>query len=172
MFGSQNILSRMASLVTVGDVYSPKLTHYDSEEKISDVFSNWESLCRETTPSSDPLEYISLVEQKGQVVGWIDFSDLVAADPDREEKVKTCMRNVNVHSLITAETPLLEAMKLFNDQSPYCFLVIKGNIIVGAFSYQDLLSTPFRACLFSMLLSTNKPCSKSFNARRNWRSVN
>jgi len=123
--------------VTVGDVYSPKLAHYDSEEKISDVFSNWESLCRETTPSSDPLEYISLVEQKGQVVGWIDFSDLVAADPDRKEKVKTCMHSVNVHSLITAETPLLEAMKLFNGQSPYCFLVIKGNIIVGAFSYQN-----------------------------------
>lgn len=145
--------------MTVGDVYSPKLTNYDSEEKISDVISNWESLCRETTPS-DPLEYISLIERQGQVVGWIDFSDLVAADPERQEKVKTCMRSVNVHSLITAETPLLEAMKLFNSQSPYCFLVIKGNIIVGAFSYQDLLSTPFRACLFSMLLSIEQTMVK------------
>ncbi len=145
--------------MTVGDVYSPKLTHYDSEEKISDVFSNWESLCREAIPS-DPLEYISLIERQGQVVGWLDFSDLVAAGPERQEKVETCMHSVNVHSLITAETPLLETMKLFNGQSPYCFLVIKGNIIVGAFSYQDLLSTPFRACLFSMLLSVEQTMVK------------
>ena len=151
MFGSQQILTRMAALVTVGDVCGEILTTFDADTQIPDAAGIWQDTCLVRVPS-DPLAYVSLVSKEGKVVGWLDFSDLVA-EPDRTDTVEACMMNIKVGSLITAETPLLEAMKMFDAQSPYCFLVMRGNAIVGAFSYQDLLSIPFRSCLFSMLLS-------------------
>jgi hypothetical protein len=141
----------MAALVTVGDVCGEILTTFDADTKISDAASTWQNACLDLVPS-DPLAYVSLVSKKGKVVGWLDFSDLVA-EPDRTDAVEACMMHINVDSLVTADTPLLEATKLFDARSPYCFLVIKGTAIVGAFSYQDLLSFPFRSCLFAMLLS-------------------
>lgn len=151
MFGSQHILTRMAALVTVGDVCGEILTTFDSDTKIPDAANIWQDACLDRVPS-DPLAYVSLVSKEGKVVGWLDFSDLVA-EPDRAEAIESCMMHIKVGSLVTADTPLLAAMKMFDAQSPYCFLVMKGNAIVGAFSYQDLLSIPFRSCLFSMLLS-------------------
>jgi hypothetical protein len=143
MFGSQNILTRMASLVTVGDVCGELLTTFDAGTPIPEAANSWQDACFNRVPS-DPLAYISLVRKAGKVVGWLDFSDLVS-EPDRTDAVETCMNNINVGSLITAETPLLEAMKLFDVHSPYCFMVMRGNLIVGAFSYQDLLTIPFRS---------------------------
>jgi hypothetical protein len=151
MFGSQHILTRMAALVTVGDVCGEILTTFDADTKIPGAAGIWQDACLDRVPS-DPLAYVSLVSKEGKVVGWLDFSDLVA-EPDRTDAVATCMIDIKVGSLVTAETPLLEAMKMFDAHSPYCFLVMKGNGIVGAFSYQDLLSIPFRSCLFAMLLS-------------------
>jgi hypothetical protein len=151
MFGSQQILTRMATLVTVGDVCGPILTTFDVETKIPDAAGIWQDACLDRIPS-DPLAYVSLVSKQNKVVGWLDFSDLVV-EPNRSDAVDACMVTINVNSLVTAETPLLEAMKLFDSHSPYCFLVMKGNAIIGAFSYQDLLSIPFRSCLFAMLLS-------------------
>jgi hypothetical protein len=151
MFGSQHILTRMAALVTVGDVCGEILTTFDADTKIPEAASIWQDACLDRVPS-DPLAYVSLVSKEGKVVGWLDFSDLVI-EPDRTDAVEACMMKIKVGSLVTAETPLLEAVKLFDARSPYCFLVIKGTVIVGAFSYQDLLSIPFRSCLFAMLLS-------------------
>ncbi len=151
MFGSQHILTRMAALVTVGDVCGEILTTFDEDTRIPDAASIWQEACLDRVPS-DPLAYVSLVSKEGKTIGWLDFSDLVA-EPDRTDAVKACMMPIKVGSLVTAETPLLEAVKLFDARSPYCFLVIKGTAIVGAFSYQDLLSIPFRSCLFAMLLS-------------------
>ena len=151
MFGTQHILTRMAALVTVGDVCSPILTNFDAETKITEAAGTWQALCADSIPS-DPLAYISMVECQDKIIGWLDFVDLVA-DPKTEDSVKTCMKSISVQSLVTAETPLLEAMKLFKATSPFSFLVIKGNKIVGFLSYLDILSIPFRACLFSMLLS-------------------
>lgn len=151
MFGTQHILTRMAALVTVGDVCSPILTNFDVETKISEAAGIWQTLCANSIPS-DPLAYISMVKRQEKTVGWLDFSDLVA-DPETKDAVETCMHDISVHSLVTAETPLLEAIKLFKPKSPFSFLVIKGNDIIGFLSYLDILSIPFRACLFSMLLS-------------------
>ncbi len=151
MFGSQQILTRMSALVTVGDVCGPILTTFDADMKIPDAANIWEEACQDRVPS-DPLAYVSLVSKQNKILGWLDFSDLVA-EQNRTDTVETCMMTINVSSLVTAETPLLEAMKMFDSHSPYCFLVMRGNAIVGAFNYQDLLSIPFRSCLFSMLLS-------------------
>lgn len=151
MFGSQRILTRMAELVTVGDVCGEILTTFDEQTRISDAASIWQELCLDRVPS-DPLAYVSLVSKQGKVVGWLDFSDLVA-EPVRTDSVEACMTNITVDSLITAETPLIEAVKHFDSHSPFCFLVIKETAIVGCLSYQDVLSIPFRSCLFAMLLS-------------------
>jgi hypothetical protein len=51
-----------------------------------------------------------------------------------------------------AITPLEEAAKLFNAQSPYVFLVLRHSQLIGWMSYHHLLCIPFRACLFSLLL--------------------
>lgn len=151
MFGSQEILTRMAALVTVGDVCGDILTTFDAGTSIPEATGIWQNACLDRVPS-DPLAYVSLVMKEGEVVGWLDFSDLVV-EPDRTGTAEACMTNIKVGSLVASETPLLEAVKLFDARSPYCFLVIRGTAIVGAFSYQDLLSVPFRSCLFAMLLS-------------------
>jgi len=154
MFGSQTILTKMATLVTVGDVCGPILTIFEYDTEIPTAWSTWLEVSSELIPP-DPLDYLSLVMKQGKIIGWLDFSDLVA-DSKNVASVETCMTSIDVGSLVTAETPLLEAMKMFDADSPYCFLVMKGNSITGAFSYQDLLSIPFKSCLFAMLLSVEQ----------------
>lgn len=124
---------------------------FDADTKIADAANTWQGECLNRVPS-DPLAYVSLVNKEEKPVGWLDFADLIA-EPDRADAVETCMMRIKAGSVVTADTPLLEAVKLFDVHSPNCYLVIRGTAIVGAFSYQDLLSIPFRSCLFAMLLS-------------------
>ncbi|MCD6050474.1 MAG: hypothetical protein K0Q55_1877, partial [Verrucomicrobia bacterium] len=100
MFGSQHILTRMAALVTVGDVCGEILTTFDADTKISDAANIWQDTCLDRVPS-DPLAYVSLVSKEGKVVGWLDFSDLVV-EPERSDAVEACMMNIKVDSLVTA----------------------------------------------------------------------
>ncbi len=57
MFGSQQILSRMANLVTVEDVCGPILTTFDAETIISLAVNVWQDTCLGRI-QSNPLQYI------------------------------------------------------------------------------------------------------------------
>ena len=150
MFGRQSILTKMASLVRVRDVCSPILTTFNPWTTISEASLAWEIQCQERTPS-DPMQYVSLVAQDKSVVGWLDFSDLHGDNTDGT--VEEVMSRIHVSRLVSCETSLIDAARLFSPDSPYGYLVLEGNELTGFFSYHDLISAPFQSCLFSLLLS-------------------
>jgi hypothetical protein len=147
----------MASLVKVRDICTPILTRFDPNEPVTQASFDWQDMCIDRTPD-DPLAYVSLVESAGKPVGWLDFTDLVSR-PDRPS-VSQVMTQVEVSQVVTADTSVLDSLSLFRDQSPYGYLVLDLNQIVGFFSYNDLLSAPFRACLFSFLIAVEELMDK------------
>jgi len=149
MFGTSHHLNRIASLVTVGDVSHPVLGSFDANEAITTVFSWWPDICLDTF-SSDPMDHLALVSKDGRNVGSVGFDSLVNRD---KGVLADVMHPLAVESLVSFETPLIQAAKLFHASSPYVYLVLQSNEITGWMSYHDLLSIPFRACLCSMLLA-------------------
>ncbi len=148
MFGTSHHLNRIASLVTVGDVSHPVLCSFDANEAITTVFSWWQDICLDSF-SADPMDHLALVSKDGRNVGSVGFDSLVNQD---KGVLKDVMDPLTVESLVSFETPLIQAAKLFHASSPYVYLVLQSNQITGWMSYHDLLSIPFRACLFAMLL--------------------
>lgn len=156
MFGRHAALNRMAMRVTVGDVCSPLLSTFSAQTSASAARRDWEEICKDLVPS-DPLDHVSLVFQGDTPMGWIGFEMIANED---ETPVSQCMEPLSWKAVISADTPLLEAAKLFDRESPYTFLVLRGNQLTDWLSYQGLLSLPFRACLFSMLLGIEELLSE------------
>jgi hypothetical protein len=88
-----------------------------------------------------------LVSKDGVPVGTIGYEDLY-----EHRSIWATMNKLSWKTVVSSDTALVEAAKLFNAQSPYVFLVLRQNQLVGWMSYHHLLCIPFRACLFSLLL--------------------
>jgi hypothetical protein len=151
MFGSSTILNKMANLVRVRDVCGSILHKFPADTLTNDASEIWADLCIDLTPEF-PGDYVCLVTEGTNVIGWLDYGDLLH-DPNKEARVTDAMMKIDSRSLISGDTSLLDAAHLFSMGESYCYLVLDRNEIIGAFSYHDLISRPFQACLFSLLLS-------------------
>lgn len=152
MFGNQTVLNRMAMRITVGDVSSPFLTSFPAKTTASEARRIWEEACQNRLPSNRE-DHISLVTEGGRPIGTLGFVEIVTRD---NESVGDCMDPLSWDAVVSAETPLIEAAKLFRKGSSYLFTVLRGNRLTDYLSYQCLLSQPFRACLFSMILGVEE----------------
>lgn len=144
MFGSTRILNRIAQTITVGDVFAPFIGTYSSSASGTEVREDWDGKIGKETP----LDHIGLVAKDGVPVGTIGYEDL-----EENRSIWASMNKLSWTSVVAADTPLIEAAKFFNEKSPFVFLVLRRNELVGWMSYYHLLGIPFRACLFSMLLA-------------------
>lgn len=158
MFGEKSILTRMAALVTVRDVYTPLLTRFPAGTLSQAARAQWQHMCSGRV-SSSPLDHVCIVEDGAEPIGWLDFCDLVY-EPTADVPVSELMTKITAKQLVSADTSLLDAAELFTRASPFGFLVLQRSELVGLFSYHDLLSVPFRACLFSFLCLIEESISK------------
>lgn len=152
MFGNQTVLNRMAMRITVGDVSSPFLTSFPAQTTASEARRIWEEVCQSRLPSN-PEEHVALVTEGSQPIGTVGFIEMLQQE---QSPVRDCMEPLSWDAVVSAETPLIEAAKLFRKESPYLFAVLRGNRLTDYLSYQCLLSQPFRACLFSMILGVEE----------------
>lgn len=146
----------MAMRVTVGDVCAPFLTTFPARTTRKEARYCWEDKYQDCG-LGDPLEHVSLVTEQGSPIGTIDFEDLLT---DELTQVSSCMHPLSWAAVISADLPLIEAATLFRKDSPYLFTVLRGNRLTDYLSYQDLLSLPFRACLFSTILGIEELLSE------------
>jgi hypothetical protein len=141
---SDDSLSRIASLVTVRDIFTPFVATFDIARQVSDVSYEWSA----ELSAGDPLNEMALAASDGKPVGLLSFDALEAG-----KALTDCVDEIRLDMLVTEDTPLGQAAQMFAATEPYYFVVIRGNEFVGWLSYHDLYKLPFRLCLFAALLS-------------------
>ena len=143
---NSDALGRIASLVTVRDIFTPFIASFDTNRPVEDVWQEWMELSIESECS--PMNQFALAVSDGKPVGILAFEDL-----DAGKVLSTCAREIRLDMLVTEDTPLAQAARMFAEHEAYFFVVIRGNEFVGWLSYHDLYKLPFRLCLFAALLS-------------------
>lgn len=139
----------LANLVKVGDVFSPFIGQYERTQSVGEVSDDWWVRCGEE--GIDPMDQIGMVVDNGKPEGLVAFEDLMA-----DKQLSECMSPISPTAVMSADTPILEAVKAFANATPYFYAVLRGNTFIGWLSYEDIHKLPFRLCLFALLISTEK----------------
>jgi hypothetical protein len=139
----------LANLVKVGDVFSPFIGQYERTQSVGEVFDDWSVLCGEE--GIDPMDQIGLVVDSGKPGGLVAFEDLIA-----DKQLAECISPISPTAVMSADTPILEAIEAFASATPYFYVVLRGNTFIGWLSYDDIHKLPFRLCLFALLISIEK----------------
>jgi hypothetical protein len=109
----------------------------------------WELLYEESN-DYDPMSRISLVLAGDRPVGWIALDSLDSTTND--VSVSVAAKPIPADRMVSGDTPVLEVVKLFsNDSSPFYF-VLQESQITGTIDYEDLFGSPFKLCLFALTL--------------------
>ena len=147
---SSSHFRQLVRLITVGDICSPFIATIDADRPTEEVSEEWViDLCDER--NLDPDDQIALVERGGKIQGWIGFDMFIDGST-----VFDCMEQVTPDMILTADTPLVEAVASFCASSRPFFLALKGNRFIGWLSYSDLHKPPLRLCLFAMLINIER----------------
>ncbi|NWJ48858.1 MAG: hypothetical protein HXX08_23610 [Chloroflexi bacterium] len=100
----------------------------------------------------DILEEIALVEDDdGRIIGYFEWTE-TAWGNNEVGFVKKYTKQILPYTVISADTPLLEAVKLFAKPKPTFYLVIKGAEYIGWLPFSALYSMQFKICLFALLI--------------------
>src|SRR5471032_542924 len=94
----------------------------------------WELLMEEAN-GYDPMSRISLVMAGDRPVGWIGLDML----DGRATEVATVAQAIPASGMVSADTPVLEVVKLFSDNSSHFYFVLQESQITGTIHYEDLL---------------------------------
>lgn len=141
---------QLAHLITVEDICSPFIATFDAQQLAAGVFEEWGvELCGER--GLDPMEQVALVEGNQKIRGWVGFDMLTS-----EKTISDCMEQIAPDTIMTADTPLIEAVAAFSKTQHPFFFVLRGNHFVGWVSYRDLHKPPLRLCLFALLINIER----------------
>ena len=136
----------LSKLIVVSDICEPFIEVFDNSQSVESVWEEWSiDLCDEK--DLDPMEQIALVKSNQKIVGWISFDML-----ENEKTLCECMDSIGESTLISSDTPLLEAIHIVSKKDDAIFLVLKGNQFIGWLHYNHFYKLPFRMCLFSLLI--------------------
>jgi len=136
----------LSRLIAVNDICEPFIEEFDNSQSVESVWEEWSiDLCDEK--ALDPMEQIALVKVNQKVVGWIAYDML-----ENEKTLCECMDSIGESTLISSDTPLLEAIQIVCKKNDAVFLVLKRNQFIGWLHYDHFYKLPFRMCLFSLLI--------------------
>ena len=95
------------------------------------------------------MSRISLVvADDDQVVSWIGFDMLTGGS----DGVGSVAEPVVTGQMLSGDTPALEVVKLFAQNSNSFYFVLQEAQITGTLHYEDLFRSPFKLCLFALVL--------------------
>ena len=136
----------LSKLIVVSDICESFIGEFDNSQSVESVWEEWSiDLCDEK--ALDPMEQIALVKVNQKVVGWIGYDML-----ENEKTLCECMDSIGESTLISSDTPLLEAIQIVCKKNDAIFLVLKRNQFIGWLHYNHFYKLPFRMCLFSLLI--------------------
>lgn len=94
---------------------------------------------------------MALVKEDNVVVGWYVWDDSVLpGEADPADKMSDHMLPISPAQIISAESSLLAAIRLFESRDKSFFFVLDGADIVGVLFYETLFKPAGRACLFTL----------------------
>ena len=151
---SGSVYTMMARQITVAEICTPIYT-IESSNSIWDGVAEWEAWGRQ----NDFLvlwNQVALIRNKGKLIGYTNETDLSLFEEDHpnislNDKISRINIPVSVNQFLSADTPLLEIVKLFKGEGDKPFFVLKGNEIIGWLSFSDLFKLPFQLCIFALL---------------------
>ena len=94
------------------------------------------------------MSRISLVLAGDRPVGWIALDSLDST----KGNVASAANSIPADGMVSADTPVLELVKLFSDNSSPFYFVLQESQITGTVHYEDLLGPPFKLCMFALTL--------------------
>jgi hypothetical protein len=141
---------QLAYLITVGDICSPFLATFDAEQTVEYVHDAWGvDICGEK--GLDPMEQLALVQHDGKLKGFVTF-DMLTYDTT----VSSCMEPIEPDIIMSADTPLVDALEAFASTSHAVFFIVKKSQLIGWLGYTHFHRPPFRLCLFAMLMNVER----------------
>lgn len=145
---------QLSRLLTVGDICSELLGSFDGDVSISQAFEQWADLS--LASEVNDVDQVGIVEVGGKIQGWIGVHTFDSEATNKDQSLSAHMDLISPSAILTADTPVLEAVKAFEVEHPWFFFVMRSNEIVGKLSCTDFYKVPFRLCLFSLLLSIER----------------
>jgi hypothetical protein len=82
----------------------------------------------------DPMSRISLVLAGDRQVGWIGLDTV---DDPTESNVARAAETISADGMISADTPVLEVVKLFSSNSRHFYFVLQESQITGTVHYEE-----------------------------------
>lgn len=142
---------QLARLLTVADICSPVLGTFDGTASLADAYEQWTELSMEM--GLNDANEIALVEVDGRVQGWIGMHSFDAEAIASGRSLSEVTEPITPSSILAADTPILEALQVFESSEPWFYFVIRSNRLVGWLTYLDFFKLPFRLCLFALLIT-------------------
>jgi hypothetical protein len=142
----------LSRLINVSDLCEPFIGEFDSSEDVAGVYDQW--MCTCSTKDIDPTEPLALVKKNGKTIGTIIHEDLDEyKSSDGFKKIEECnINHINVDSIISSDTPSLEAVRIICSGASSEYLVLSENQFIGYLEYEHFNKLSFRMCLFALLI--------------------
>jgi len=132
-----SVFHYMSNLVRVRDLQAPLGPPLQADQLVAIAFEDEELM---------KGDRISLVMRDGEAVGWIGLDML----GEGNSLVSEQMDPIQPGSVLSGDTPALEAVRLFTETARHFFFVLDHNRITGTLHYGDLFGLPFRLCLLAL----------------------
>ena len=140
----------LSQLITVNDIYESFIGEFDNSQSVEDIREEWSiDLCAENM--IHPMDQIALVNHNNKIIGWLGFEMLDSSKPLIE-----CIEPINGDTLISSDTPLLEAIQTVCSGDNTIFLVLSGNKFIGFLHFDHFHKLPFRVCMFALLIDLER----------------
>ncbi len=138
----------LASSLTAQDISTPVYLRFQVSEKCEAAAKRCDEVCENLW--TDPHDHIALVLSGQQIIGWVDFLDILCAGGDTIEDLNSTP--LAATTILAADLSLLETVKRFRPPTPHIFIVMSDGRVTGWLNKKSLLGPPLRACLFSLVL--------------------
>lgn len=140
----------LSQLITVNDICESFIGEFDISQTVEDVWKKWAiDLCTENM--IHPMDQIALVNRNNKIIGWLGFDMLDSSKPLIE-----CIEPINGDTLISSDTPLLEAIKTVCSEDNTIFLVLSRTKFIGFLHFNHFHKLPFRMCMFALLIDLER----------------
>ena len=139
---------QLSKRILVRDIYSEFGLAFDASCPVTEVEYALDS------DAAGFLDEISPVKKGDEVVGWIgvDCDVFLENRADAETPVSEEMEPIDPGAVISCDSSVLTALRLFGTRKKHFYVVLDGADLVGTLHYVDFLKPAGRACFFSLTM--------------------
>lgn len=136
---------KLARMLTVEDICFAIDVGMNPDTRLDDAIIDWAQADDWKSP------YILVVRDEN-IVGWLALHEYLNDEANNEITISQVCDPVNELSFVGYDTPMLNAIRLFNDRKNKGFIVLKDNTPIGIIDFESFNKPQFRICLLSLIL--------------------